>query len=116
MDRKYCGLLVTWFLFIAAPPVPQGKMAWGANPQGDEIYSRFCTLMDREGNPLDADTSDPAAGCEDDWDGQAAHEFWTPIAQLASDTEWAAKLLSLHTITKVIMCMFICISSCYCGC
>jgi hypothetical protein len=55
------------------------RRLWAASPASDGVYEQLCRLLDREGNPLEAD----AAGCSDeDWEEGDAHAFFAPLAQL----------------------------------
>jgi hypothetical protein len=59
------------------------RRLWAASPASDAVYEQLCRLLDREGNPLEAD----AAGCTDEeWEEGDAHAFFAPLAQLLGAT------------------------------
>ena len=54
--------------------------------------------MDRDGNPLESDASEAAAG---EWDSAAAHAFFTPLAQLLASPAAPRALLGALSLQKM---------------
>jgi len=55
-------------------------------------------LMDRDGNPLEADASESGA---DEWDGASAHSFFAPLAQLLGSPAAPRALLGALSLQKI---------------
>ena len=74
------------------------RRLWAASAEADAIYEQLCMLMDREGNPLEADASEAEAS---DWDAGAAHSFFAPLAQLLGSPAAPRALLGALSVQKI---------------
>lgn len=75
----------------------------GAEEQQDsdasDPYAELCALLERDDNPLDADTSSKTAKVS--WDAQAAHGFFVPINSFFSFDERKKRVLSNLSVMRV---------------
>ena len=61
--------------------------------EADDAYARLCGLLDRPGNPLDANVAEYEGDDGEEWDEGAAHAFFVPVLQLLSAQDFAKSLL-----------------------